>query len=203
MPKVITRTCSGRGEPSGCVKCGAVIKKGEEYYEWSFFRQKPRRQHTSHGPLRRSQLTNSKMSEVYGAVELAEDNIGTAKCPEDIASELESVAQTARDIGSEYADAVEAMGGAGEGSDNAERAEQLEGFADDLDNKAQDIRDSEPPEDEDEETNKAEAPAPTSEGSATAPNDNAQPATTEVEYSEEFLDDLRTEAYDALSELSI
>lgn len=173
MPRVATKTKSNRGKPYTCIGCRKPIVAGEEYSEWSFFRSSPSRKHTACGRPRQSELTQSKLSSVYAAMEDAEVSIASATEKEDIASALESVAQAARDVAEEYQEAMDAMGAAGEGGSNEERKDALEEFADELENAQSEIEQAERDEEDKDET------------------------------AESFIEGLRDQATDALQSLSL
>lgn len=127
MPKVYTYKTQARRkttEPYRCIRCREDILPGQERYEWSFRYGGTYRQHVSCGYPKRSQLTQSKMGAVYDAID---EPWGDTQ--EEIATNLENAAEVVREVASEYEDAAEAFGGAGE---NQERAEALEAFADEL-----------------------------------------------------------------------
>ncbi len=136
MARATLHTKSKRGAEYRCVKCTDRINPGEKYYEWSFRYGGTRRQHASHGAPRPSQLTQSKMATVYEAIEAAED------CQEDLGSfadAIEQIVEVANEVASEYRDAAEQFGGAGE---NAERADELESWVEGLEDKASTIREA-------------------------------------------------------------
>jgi hypothetical protein len=108
---------------------------GERYYTWSFRYGGTRRNCHLHPP-KPSELTQSKMGEVYSAVEGAEADLAEATTPEEITDAVQAVAEVARDVAAEYEEAAEHFGGEGE---NAERAYELEGWADDLESWGPDI----------------------------------------------------------------
>ena len=82
--------------------------------------------------FRQSELTTSKMSEVYAAQEDASDEIPEATCVEDLRAIAANYAERVREVAQEYADAADAMGGAGE--EMQERADELENHADEVEN---------------------------------------------------------------------
>lgn len=136
MPRVITRKKSARGSEYRCTKCGSTIEPGSDYFQWVFRYGGARRQHATCGYPTRSQLTQSLMSDVYAGIEEVEaagDDMGS------FADALEALVETARGVAEQYEAAAEAFGNAGE---NQERAEALTGWIDDLDGKAEEIRDA-------------------------------------------------------------
>lgn len=134
MPRVFSKTKSTRGKQYTCVKCAKPIVAGERYHEWSFRFGGDRRQHAACGYPKQSQLTQSKMSSVYAAIESAEESINSATTVEDVKSALDTCAEEVRQVADEYREAAEAMGAAGEGSISEERADALNDFADELEN---------------------------------------------------------------------
>lgn len=82
--------------------------------------------------FRQSELTTSKMAEVYAAQEDAFDNIDTwdGVDTDELESILQDAADRARDVAQEYADAADAMGDAG--AEMQERADEIEAWADAL-----------------------------------------------------------------------
>lgn len=128
MPRVLTRTKGSHGKQYTCSSCGAIINPGEKYFRWSFRYGGTRVACQQHYP-RPSQLTQSRMGEVYSAVEDAQDGMDATTTVEEINELVEAVAQAAEEVAQEYRDAAEHFGGAGE---NAERADELEGWVSDL-----------------------------------------------------------------------
>src|SRR5687768_7987713 len=105
MARVHKKKKSTRGKPYSCIRCDKPIKAGQEYYEWTPFRSFPRRKHAEHGYPKASETDTSKMATVYAAIEDAEQTIATAEDPSDMASALDSVAESAREVASEYEEA--------------------------------------------------------------------------------------------------
>ena len=81
MPRVTTRTKNRGGRDRHCGRCGEVIKPGEKYYTWAFRYGGSRFNCYRHHP-RQSELTQSKMSGVYAAIESAQDAIAAAETVE-------------------------------------------------------------------------------------------------------------------------
>ncbi len=113
------------------------VKKGEQYYKWSF---RYGGTHKSKTYPRSSQLTQSKYSTVYAALEgiqdlFAQDGVTI----DDIVMTAESAAEEIREVASEYEQADEDMGGH-QGA-NSERASACEECADELESAAQEFSD--------------------------------------------------------------
>lgn len=132
MPRVLRQKKINRGKELRCPRCPEgqqVIGPGDEYLKWSFRYGGTHVRCVLHPP-RRSELTQSKMSEVYASIEGAEEDIRKAESIEEVTGAIESVSETTQEVAMEYSDAAEAFGGEGE---NAERAEELESWGSDLD----------------------------------------------------------------------
>jgi hypothetical protein len=137
-------------KPLTCGRCGETIKKGEGYrYAQPGFRNRHKsiRCMSAKCSFRASELTSSKMSQVYAAVENAEDEIASwdGEDAEDLAEVLRNAAEEIRTVSEEYGEAAEAMQGAGE--EMQEKADELESWAGDIESAADDL--PEQPEDED------------------------------------------------------
>lgn len=129
MAAVKTQKKSSRGEyHCGNINCGRKIEPGEMYFKYSFRYGGTHYRCKNHYP-KRSELTQSKLADVYAAIEDAEDLINSADNVQDIVSAVEAVASQAQETAYEYQEAAENFGGQGE---NAERADELEAFAGDL-----------------------------------------------------------------------
>lgn len=101
------------------------IQKGDTYFKWSF---RYGGTHKSKTYPRPSQLTQSKHSTVYAALEIVQDLCADAQATiEDIVEALSSGAEDVRGVGEEYMEADEAMGG-NQGV-NCERSEACEDLA--------------------------------------------------------------------------
>ena len=130
MPRVITKTKNRAGKARACGRCGAPIEPGERYRQWSF--RYGGTHYRCHRPTcnpRPSELTQSLLSEVYAAREEAEAELPRCETYADMRALLEQVAEAAREVAQQYEEAAEAFGGEGE---NAERAYELEEYADGL-----------------------------------------------------------------------
>lgn len=130
MPRVVTRTKSARGAERRCgrIGCGKVIQEGERYHTFGFRYGGTHYRCEPHYP-RQSELTQSKMADVYAAIEDAEDALGKAATVEDVTGMVGAVAEQVDTTAEEYREAAEPFGGQG---DNAERADELEGWSSDL-----------------------------------------------------------------------
>lgn len=105
------------------------IKKGETYYKWSF---RYGGTHKSKTYPRASQLTQSKYSAVYAALENLQDTCGDQTATiQDIVDACSAAAGEIREVAEEYNEADEAMGG--HQGVNYERAESCEQCASELD----------------------------------------------------------------------
>lgn len=113
-----------------CGKCGVTIEPGQKYFYWEP-RYGPKQVRCKDHYPRQSELTTSKMSEVYAAVEAAEDSAQAYDGTDytDYSALISSVLEVVEGVKEEYETAAEQFGGGGE---NQERAEALEGFIDEL-----------------------------------------------------------------------
>jgi hypothetical protein len=182
MARAHLKTKNKAGQPYNCCRCAGKIVAGEKYYEWKFRYGGQYRQHASHGSPKQSQLTQSKMSGVYAAVETAEDNIDQADCAADIAAALNDCASGVGDVRDEYQSGIDNMPeGLQQGSvaqESQEKIDALQEFCDNLESVASEIEsESEPEETENDETLD--------------------------EVKADWLEGLRQQAHDALAELSI
>lgn len=128
MPRVREQTKSSRGKRT-CGVCGKDIKPGERYFTWSF-RYGGRQVRCLEHPPKQSDLTQSKMATIYAAIEEFNTTFANgADNPEEIKEAVHGLADTVREVAEEYRAAAEPFGGQGQ---NAERADELDGFADEL-----------------------------------------------------------------------
>lgn len=131
MPRLSMKTKAARGKEYRCDKCREEIVAGEQYWSWAFRYGGKHHQHVKCGRPRQSQLTQSRLGEIYAAVEEFED------CAADDyagrADAAEAVVEVTNEVVEAYREAAEAFGGAGE---NAERADELEGWSSDLEEAA-------------------------------------------------------------------
>lgn len=138
MPKVKLVTKSKMGKPYLCDKCRKQIEPGQQYFSWEFRYGDPHRQHQACGAPRASQLTQSKMSVVYAAVEAAQDGIAGAESAEDFTSLLSDCASEVDSVKEEYQAALDNMPDSlqqsSTGEEIQEKIDALETFSDSLSN---------------------------------------------------------------------
>ena len=107
-----------------------AVKKGESYYHWSFRYGGKRYSKTR---PRQSQLTQSKWSDIYAAMEEIEDATDLDALKDAISSAIDTVDNCA----SEYYDASEPFGYEGPNAERHEKCEEisseLQGLDDDAD----------------------------------------------------------------------
>ena len=156
MPRVTQHTKSNRGREYRCVapNCTAesrVIKPGDRYYEWTRRNQAPSRQHVSCGYPRPTQLSSRKTAVIEESIGDAQNEIGAwdPAIPKNVSGEesyeietdeldsiLSAVAESARDVASEYEDGVSAMPDSLQSSPTAEAmndvAQRLNDWADEI-----------------------------------------------------------------------
>jgi hypothetical protein len=215
MPRVNTKTKNKAGKAYNCDRCGEPIRAGEQYHEWSFRYGGTHRQHASHGNPRASQLTQSKLSGAYAAIEGAEDSISGATTAEDIAQALTTAAEEVEQVRDEYQESLDSMGenfaqGA-PGEAVQEKIDALEEFASALNDAASEIEGEEPdPEPEVPASHKDACKSLlTTEAHAAEHECDCGKAEAEKEHEEwekssgSFIEDLRSRAQDALAEFSL
>lgn len=155
MPRVATKTKNRGGKQGtyGCVRCSQPIEPGQQYMEWSFRYGGTYRQHAHHGSPRRSQLTQSKLGEVYAAVEGVEEQLSPAgggrgwEEASDLEAMRDEVLEVVEQVATEYEEAAENFGG---GGPNQEQADMVREFVDALEQ----VDIPEQPEREEEQTKK-------------------------------------------------
>lgn len=128
MPRVHFKTKIKLGAERSCGLCGKAIEPGDKYYTWKFRYGGARYRCADHRP-RQSDLTLSKMSAVYAAIENAEGALPDCTSIPDVVEQVGLVAEVVREVAQEYSEAAEPFGGQGE---NQERADELEYWADEL-----------------------------------------------------------------------
>lgn len=146
----VTTVQRARKSPGRCGKCGKVIEVGDPYRHASpgFHAPKKIRCMDPGCYFRKSDLTSGLMADVYLAQEEAHDELDALvgfENEEDILVILQNCADAAREAAQAYADAAEAMGGAGE--EKQERADMIESWCDDLESPSFE----EPPDPDDEQ----------------------------------------------------
>lgn len=130
MPRVNVRTKNRAGAKRSCGKCGEEILPSEKYKSWSFrYGGTYYRCYRTACAPRQSDLTQSKMAEVYRAVEGAEEDIARAGEISEIKDAVSTVEEATQEVAEEYREAAEMFNGEGE---NAERADELESWVDEL-----------------------------------------------------------------------
>lgn len=130
MPRVHVQTARKSKYRRRCHRCHQDIVPGMRYKSWSF-----RYGGTYYACDRpecapqRSDLTQSKMGEVYAAIETAERSVAEAEDTDDLRAAIDSVVETVDEVAAEYREAAEPFGGEGE---HAERADELESWSSEL-----------------------------------------------------------------------
>ena len=111
MPRVSTKKKNkgGKAESYRCDSCQEPIVAGQEYYEWSFRYGGTHRQHTTHGHPKQSQLTQSKMSGVYSAIESAEESLASAESIDDLKAALDDCKGSIEEVRDEYQESIDNM----------------------------------------------------------------------------------------------
>lgn len=141
MPRVYRKTKIRLGADRSCGRCGRAIKPGDEYLQWSFRYGGTHYRCASHYP-RQSELTQSKLASVYAAQESVQDQMPELTDPDSIVAAVEDVGSAAQEVADEYREADEAFGGQG-ATEAAERADELEAWAQDLESFQLDVDDEE------------------------------------------------------------
>jgi uncharacterized protein YukE len=200
-----------RGKALTCRKCQKEIIAGQQYYRWEFRYGPACVQHVACGYPKASQLTQSKMSTAYAAIETAEDVLnGTIECVEDIAAVLNDCAGEIRSVADEYQEGIDNMPeGLQQGAvaqESEEKIEQLNSFADSLEEKAGEIESAtnddfteEEPEEPDEEETELEIEEFTA-ACAEWETKHAEWAALKAEADAEWLSQLVSDAQDVLGE---
>lgn len=182
--RVLLRTKT-RGKELTCEKCRKSIEKGQKYYKWSFRYRGTHTQHESCGYPKPSQLTQSKMSGVYAAVEFCEESISSSDNKDDIVSALNDCAQSIQDVRDEYQEAIDnapqgLQDAGGPGGQWQEKIDQLEEFQSALEEASSDI-----------------------EGESFEFDGNEDEAPSAGEQEKEWLNELKEKANEALGSLSV
>lgn len=143
MPRVTNHISQGRSQnPMQCCKCTSQIVKGERYYQWAIKAQRGGtvyRQHESHGRPKQSQLTHSKMSDVYAAIESAEEAIASSGCCSDVAEALRGAASDIESVRDDYQSSLDNMP---EGLQQGDTGQQIEERVSNLDDFVQALNDA-------------------------------------------------------------
>lgn len=196
MPKIYEKTARKSKTEKKCGRCHTLIVPGMKYRYWSFrYGGTHYRCDKVECSPRPSELTQSKMSDVYAAIEDARPTIkgwgGGEGVVGDLQEALGSVVEAARQVAEEYRSAAEAMGGAG--SENEERADNLDSFADDVESAKDNLEEF----DEDEARKEIEAEH---EGEELGEED-MESELTDRQYS--WADDQKNEALGVLDDFSL
>lgn len=119
-------------KPRTC-RCGHTVEPGEPY-KWAEPRFGPIKVWCKDHSPKRSELTSSKLGVVYDAQD--EFDVSETKSAEEISDALNAIAETARGVGEEYQESIDAMPeGLQEGhvaEEMTEKIEALESYADSL-----------------------------------------------------------------------
>jgi hypothetical protein len=107
MPRVEQKTKSKAGEPYRCDQCSEKIVAGQAYFQWKFRYGGIHRQHTSHGRPKESQLTQSKLSGVYSAIESAQMEIDAAEDVDALREALETCRSSVEEVRDEYQESLD------------------------------------------------------------------------------------------------
>src|SRR5258707_5156 len=143
MARGFTKTKSGQGKTYGCSKCGKPIEKGQRYHEWTLYRAPTRRRHEACGRPQQSELTSSKMSQAYAAVEALQEAVAAARKANDptgLADALRECASEVESCRDEYQDGFDSMNEGlqqgQQGQDIEEKIGPLDEFKDSLEKAA-------------------------------------------------------------------
>lgn len=192
-----------------CEKCGKKIQPGEMYRWYKLgFRSNLRRTRCMQPVCtpKRSELVTSKLSAVYAAVEDAEADINACDTVDGVEAAVASVGDICREIAEEYREAaVNPDTGVEFNPDNIERADTLDGIADELESWSCDADEREECSihgsdwvDEREDLDTADCTDCTEEESCELHADECE----ECEESRElWLDGIRTAGHDALYDI--
>ena len=134
---------SARKAQGNCRVCGTPINAGDSY-KWAKPRYRGKVVVCSEHQITISMTSSSKMVAIWEAQEDLGKEIADAGDVENIASALESLAETAREVGEEYQDSAasprEYFPDSSVADENEERAQNLDVWADELDTTANSIR---------------------------------------------------------------
>lgn len=132
MPTVHSQRRVAKGHERRCGRagCGRIIQVGETYYRFKFRYGGEQYRCVDHYP-RSSELTQSKLAQVYAANEDLDDQLDQLTTEDEILDAVTVAADQAREVADEYREADEAFGGYG-ATENAERADMVEEWANEL-----------------------------------------------------------------------
>lgn len=154
MPRLSTSTKSTRGKAISCDACRKPIEVGQDYYFWQFRYSPKRTRHTACGRPKPSELTQSKLSAAYAAVESAEEQLPGCDEAADIAQVLRDCASEIDNVRQEYQDGLDNMPDglrdAAENGQTGETMQSLEDFQQNLESAADDIEGEDAPEEADD-----------------------------------------------------
>lgn len=130
--RVHTRTKQARGASRRCGRagCGREILPGEKYHQFTFFRGAAQFRCADHYP-KQSEMTQSRMADVYAAIEDAEEEVDALTTVEEAEELVGRVAEAVEEVAQEYRDADDAFGGQS-ATEAGQRADELESWAQDL-----------------------------------------------------------------------
>ena len=137
---------AARKEQGSCVVCGKPINIGDSY-KWVHPRYRQRVVACPNCMIPYSLISSSKMAAVWDAQNACSKSVSEADSLEDIASELECLAETAREVSEEYQEACdnqrEYFPDSEVADENEEKAQNLEEWAATLESEAGSVRDLE------------------------------------------------------------
>lgn len=148
MPRVNSAMKNRAGKKIKCGRCGKEIKPGDKYFYFTFRYGGKHIRCAEHYP-RPSELTQSKMSGVYAAVEGVEDTIAEVRAGksniEDLAGALESAADDVDSVKDEYQEGLDNMpdGLRDAAYETEDKINELESFAETLRGAAEEVREAE------------------------------------------------------------
>jgi hypothetical protein len=90
-----------------CWTCDRKIKKGDSYYWWKFKRGARHVRCKNHRPDPWDLVSNPKLATIMQAQDTAHRSLEAAVTVEDLKSALESLAETVRDVSSEYQESID------------------------------------------------------------------------------------------------
>jgi hypothetical protein len=157
MARATLKKKSKAGKEYACDRCTNKIVAGEQYYMWSFRYGGTHFQHASHGMPKFSQLTQSKMSGAYRAIEDCEATLQSCGSASEVADALGACIEEIGNVRDEYQEAIDAMvspdGVVGQNCQEA--IDNLESFISELEEAQQEAENAEEPDDDDDQDAKA------------------------------------------------